>query len=459
MSYEKESKTAAELQEVSKPRQRNSDKGSERLPHMEQYIKLVRKIRIGAMVSQLVESVSGQKLQELHAVIAVAGAGLSLKQRDRIFQETATLSSQTQAHLEAAAERINLLCDEYGAQIVSEFLDPDEPVDAALLQQQTSKYCRALYLYLRQEHSTDGAARDLRFEQAELRNELVQQAGQQKFSSHFLGPKGVVPVLDDDRKSRVVKHLLTLYPGMKESDIVVEAFHSAVLVNGEKQTDSVVWSITFNGKQVHYQYVANGEVEEVETVAASCIRFDWSVSRGTLGVYCEEIDHRSELAMMFRDIGMGGGSDIQQMPIWEFDLTGFSTPAILPRLKINRIEGIEAIEIRSLTVFKPEIKSVFSQGREINRRIENALILKRHRFESRDIFEVADHIHRISDLSGYIVAQVKLGIRVSKTPNRSAHSVSVQVSMPNGFSDESKTKVDSALILRQLQAIGCARHF
>jgi hypothetical protein len=59
MSYEKESKTAAELQEVSKPRQRNSDKGSERLPHMEQYIKLVRKIRIGAMVSQLVESVSG----------------------------------------------------------------------------------------------------------------------------------------------------------------------------------------------------------------------------------------------------------------------------------------------------------------------------------------------------------------------------------------------------------------
>ncbi|MDI9234642.1 hypothetical protein [Limnohabitans lacus] len=155
---------------------------------------------------------------------------------------------------------------------------------------------------------------------------------------------------------------------------------------------------------------------------------------------------------MFRDIGMGGGSDIQKMPIWEFDLTGFSTPAILSRLKINRIEGIEAIEIRSLTVFKPEIKSVFSQGREINRRIENALILKRHRFESRDIFEVADQIHRISDLSGYIVAQVKLGIRVSKTPNRSAHSVSVQVSMPNGFSDESKTKVDSALILRQLQA-------
>jgi hypothetical protein len=266
-------------------------------------------------------------------------------------------------------------------------------------------------------------------------------------------------VLDDERKDRVIQRLLSMFPSVKEPDIVVDVFETSTTVDGVKVPDSVVWAITFNGKNVHYQYVANGEVEEVETAAASCIRFNWSVNRGTLGVYCEEMELRSELAMMFRDIGMSGQEDIKQMPIWEFDLSGFSTPAILPRLKIHRIDGIDAIEIRALTLYKPEVRSCTSHGREINRRIENSLVIKRHRFEERDIYEVAKQIHRINDLSGYVVSQVKLGVRIARTSKRSAHSVSVQVSIPNGFADESKTKSDSALILQQLLAVGCATQF
>ena len=426
---------------------------------MEQYIKLIRKVRHGKLVCQLIESIDSTNIPSLSQAIGDVDVGLSLKHRNLVFQQTSMLSEQMQALLESTAERVNLLCDESGAQIVIEMLDPLVQADSTVLGQDSNRYTRALFLYLRQEFPSVDWPRDNRFEQAEIRHVLVQQAGQQRYSSHFMGPKGIVPVLNDERKILVIQRLLSMYPNVKESDIVVEDFETWAIVDGVKVPDSVVWAITFNGKNVHYHYVANGEVEEVETAAASCIRFNWSVNRGTLGVYCEEMEFRSELAMMFRDIGMSGQEDIKQMPIWEFDLSGFSTPSILPRLKIHRIEGIDAIEIRSLTLYKPEVRNCVSQGREINRRIENSLVIKRHRYEERDIYEVARQIHRIPDLSGYVVSQVKLGVRIARTSNRSAHSVSVQVSIPNGFSDESKTKTDSTLILQQLLAVGCATQF
>lgn len=445
--------------EDSKSIQRSRDSGSVDIPHMEQYIKLIRKVRHGGLVCQLIESIDAAKAAPISQAIGNVDSGLSIKHRNLVFRETSAFSEEVQAKLESISERVNLLCDEPGAQIVSEMLDPQEQAESTVLGQNSNRYARALFLYLRQEIPSVDWPRDNRFEQAEVRHVLVQQAGQQRYSSHFMGPKGIVPVLDDEGKNRVIQTLLSMFPNVNEQDIVVDVYETSTTIDGVKVPDSVVWAITFNGKNVHYQYVANGEVEEVDTTAASCIRFNWSVNRGTLGVYCEEMELRSELAMMFRDIGMSGQEDIKQMPIWEFDLSGFSTPTILPRLKIHRIEGIEAIEIRSLTLYKPEVRSSFSQGREINRRIENSLVIKRHRFEERDIYEVAKQIHRIHDLSGYVVSQVKLGVRIAKTSKRSAHSVSVQVSIPNGFADESKTKSDSALILQQLLAVGCATQF
>lgn len=456
---ESDKKSAILGEMPSKPVHRSRDSGGVHVPHMEQYIKLIRKVRHGKLVCQLIESFDAAKVQSISQAIGDVDEGLSLKHRNLVFQETSKLCEQMQAQLESIAERVNLLCDESGAQIVSEMLDPQAQADTTVLGPDSNRYTRALYLYLRQEISSVEWPKDNRFEQAEIRHVLVQQAGQQRYSSHFMGPKGVVPVLDDERRNLVIQRLLSMYPNVKESDIVVEDFETWTMVEGLKVPDSVVWAITFNCKNVHYQFVANGEVEEIDTAAASCIRFNWSVNRGTLGVYCEEMELRSELAMMFRDIGMGGQEDIKQMPIWEFDLSGFSTPAILPRMKIHRIEGIDAIEIRSLTLYKPEVRSCVSQGREINRRIENSLVIKRHRYEERDIYEVARQIHRIADLSGYVVSQVKLGVRIAKTTKRSAHSVSVQVSIPNGFADESKTKTDSALILQQLLAVGCATQF
>lgn len=434
-----------------------SDDGERLLAHMEQFVRLVRKVPNGELICNFKESFERGDYAMLRNSIGSVHTSLTAPQRREVFAATQELSEQAQVGMEGAAERINLLCDEPGAQIVNGLLDPKKPDDVKFFEEGIGRFARALHLYLMQECPGEKTIRDRRFEQAEMQQALVHQAGQEKTSCQFMGPKGVVPELDDARRDELIVQLQQLYPQVKATDFIVETYHTQGTNEGVKSIDTVVWTITFNGKKLHYQYVVNGSIEEMETSTASSIRFTWSVGRGTLGVFCEDVEHCAELARFFVTIGMQGRGDFRHMPIWEFDLTGFSKPAMLTRLKTHRIEGIEGMEIRALTLFKPEIKTLCLQGKNINRRVENALVLKRHRHEDRDIYEVARRHHRIHDLSGYVVSQVKLGIRIAKTATRSAHSVSVHMSIPNGFSDQSKTKQDSALILKQLMVVGCAR--
>lgn len=250
-----------------------------------------------------------------------------------------------------------------------------------------------------------------------------------------------------------------IFPNIKEEYILVEVFERRDLSHTESVMTIFTVSATFNGKQIHYQQVANGMVQEHEVPAASSVRFEWQPSRATLAVHCEDQEVRPELAAAFRDVVLGGNGDITCMPIREFHLMGFCTPAMLVRFRKDRIEGIESMEIKTLLVTKPEVRQAIVRGQTVQRRVENALVIRRHRFEERDIYATASQVHGIDDLTDYVVQQVRLSMRIAKTAFRKAHNVSVQITSPNGFNDQSKTDADAHLIFAQLMRLDCARQY
>ena len=452
-------KKAVVEQSPKPPRVRATDNGSEVLPHLEHFVRLTRKIQRPGLVSTLLEVSAGQAMPAVRALSDAAEGSLPLASRNSVFAAVAELNHAIHAVIERAAERVDLLCDEFGALAITDLLDMNDGDDAEILSEPTDKYSRALYLYLRQEHPGAGCAMEDRFDHAEVRQVMLQQALQERYSSHYLGPKGVMPKLDELAESALKQRLVVIFPTIKVEDILVERFERRDLSHPEKPVLLVTWSATFNGTQVHYQQVANGMVEDKEVPAASNVRFEWQSAKGTLGVYCEDHEVRPELAAVFRDVALGGNGDITSMPIREFDLMGFCTPAMLARFRKDRIEGIESMEIKTLVVCKPEVRQAFVRGRAIQRRVENALVIRRHRFEERDIYATAREVHGIDDLTGYVVQQVRLSMRIAKTPFRKAHNVSVQITAPNGFNDQSKTDQDANLIFAQLMRLDCARRY
>ena len=87
------------------------------------------------------------------------------------------------------------------------------------------------------------------------------------------------------------------------------------------------------------------------------------------------------------------------------------------------------------------------------------LVIRRHRFEERDIYATASEVHGLDDLTGYVIQQVRLTMRIAKTLHRKAHNVSVQITAPNGFNDRRLTKEDSETVVAQLIRLDCARQY
>lgn len=452
-------KTAAVARAPKPPRVRGTDNGSQVLPQLEHFVRLARKVQRPALVRSLLEAASRQAMPSVRALTDVAAASLPLASRNALFAAVAALDHTTHNVIERAAERVNLLCDEFGALAISDLLSPNEDEDAAIAAEPTDKFSRALYLFMRQEYPSGGCAREERFDHAETRQVMLQQSSHERYSSHYLGPKGVVPQLCEQAQSSLKKRLVLIFPNIKEEDILVEVFERRDLSHTESVVTIFTVSATFNGKQIHYQQVANGMVQEHEVPAASSVRFEWQPPRGTLAVHCEDQEVRPELAAAFRDVVLGGNGDITCMPIREFHLMGFCTPAMLVRFRKDRIEGIESMEIKTLLVTKPEVRQAIVRGQTVQRRVENALVIRRHRFEERDIYATASQVHGIDDLTDYVVQQVRLSMRIAKTAFRKAHNVSVQITSPNGFNDQSKTDADAHLIFSQLMRLDCARQY
>lgn len=450
--------TAVE-QAPKKRRPRGKDNGPSLLPHLEHFILMTRKVKRPALIGRLLEGCVGGTLPALRALTDAAKEGLSIPLRDAVFSAVAELDDATQARVERAAERVNLLSDEYGALAVSDLLDMNEPGDAHILDAPADRFSKALYLYIRQEYPGEGEQRDDRFDHAEARQAMLQQMQSEKYSSLYLGPKGAQPELGAAAEETLKNRLTELFPHIRADDILVESFEQRDISQADKPVVLYTLTAMFNGKLIHYQQIANGMVEDHDEPAVTNVRYAWHATRGELAVFCDDEEVRPELAKLFRDIVLGGDGDIRTMPMREFNLMGFCTPAMLKRFKADRIDGIESISINSLVVVKPELRQFSQRGKLIQRRVENALVIRRHRFEDRDIYATASEVHGLDDLTGYVIQQVRLTMRIAKTLHRKAHNVSVQITAPNGFNDRRLTKEDSETVVAQLIRLDCARQY
>ncbi len=450
--------TAVE-QASKKRRPRGKDNGPNLLPHLEHFIQITRKVKRPALIGNLLEGSAGSSLPALRALTDAAKEGLSIPLRDAIFSAVAELDHTTQARVERAAERVNLLTDEYGALAVSDLLDVHDSRDAHLFEAPTDRFSKALYLYMRQEYPCEGEQRDDRFDHAEARQAMLQQMQSEKYSSLYLGPKGAQPELAEAAEVTLKNRLTELFPHILSEDILVESFEQRDLGQAEKPIVLYTLTAMFNGKHIHYQQIANGVVEDHDEPVVTNVRYAWHATRGELAVFCDDEEVRPELAKLFRDVVLGGDGDIRSMPMREFNLMGFCTPAMLKRFKTDRIDGIESITINSLVVVKPELRQFTQRGKLVQRRVENALVIRRHRFEERDIYATASEVHGLDDLTDYVIHQVRLTMRIAKTLHRKAHNVSSQITAPNGFNDRRLTKDDSETVVAQLIRLDCARQY
>lgn len=444
--------------ENAKPRTRGKDNGPSTLPHLERLVHITRKVQRPMLLRVLLESAHGQALPAVQALTDEAKGSLPIPSRNALFALVAEMQSEVQARLERAAERITLLVDEYGALAVTELMDASRPDDAAILAAPSDKYSRALYLYLEQECSTSGTVKN-RFEHAEQRQQVLRHFQSEKYSSHYLGPKGAQPGLDGAAEESLKQRLAELFPQVNAEDILVEPFAHRESDAPDAPVLIFTLSAKFNGKHIHYPKIINGEDTDVDDSSTVYVRYSWHSSKGELSVFSDDETLRPELAKAFRDVVLGGDGDIHTMPMREFDLMGFCTPAILARFKKDRIAGIESIDIKHILIANPEVRQTTLKNRLIARRVENPLLIKRDRFEDRNIYEVAGTVYPLVDLTNYVVKQVKLTLRIAQTAHRKAHDVSVQITTPNGFNDGKLTKADSELVFAQLMQLDCARQY
>lgn len=451
-------------------RTRQSDEGPAILPGMQHFVTLLRKVKRPGLVLLLVERASNTLLPELSALTDAAKGILPIQSRKAMFHAVAKLSADVQQRIERAAERVVLLDDEYGAQAVQSLLDEQDVGDAAILAMPSDRYSRALHLCLLQDFPENGAKREQRFDHAERLQVMHRQWKSENYSSHYLGPKGVVPKVDANAEDVLRARIAALFPQVAPDQILIEQFTRRDLAHadrcGGKDADEATpvllhtLTATFNGSTAHFQQVANGEVIDHEEPAAMSASFSWEPDTGALGVFCEDREVRRDLATAFRDVVLACEGEINDMPMREFDLFGFSTPAMLKRLQ-DRVAGIEKISILQIKIARPFEQQTTDEanGRDLIQHLSSTLLIGRDRRDARNIYQLAYDDYGLDDLTGYALAQVKLVVRMAKQPHRKAHNVAVQITSPNGLNDKSKTEDDRKRVLEQLVRIGVLREF
>lgn len=452
-------------------RTRQSDEGPAILPGMQHFVTLLRKAKRPGLVLLLVERASNTLLPELSALTDAAKGILPIQSRKAMFHAVAKLSADVQQRIERAAERVVLLDDEYGAQAVQSLLDEQDVGDAAVMAMPSDRYSRALHLCMLQDFPESRAKREQRFDHAERLQVMHRQWKSENYSSHYLGPKGVVPKSDANVEEVLRARIAALFPQVAPDQILIEQFTRRDLAHadrcGGKDADEATpvllhtLTATFNGSTAHFQQVANGEVIDHEEPAAMSASFSWEPDTGALGVFCEDREVRRDLATAFRDVVLACEGEINDMPMREFDLFGFSTPAMLKRLEQDRVAGIEKISILQIKIARPFEQQTTDEanGRDLIQHLSSTLLIGRDRRDARNIYQLAYDDYGLDDLTGYALAQVKLVVRMAKQPHRKAHNVAVQITSPNGLNDKSKTEDDRKRVLEQLVRIGVLREF
>ena len=463
----KKSGVATSKPSPKRARKLRSDDGANILPNAENFVSLVRKVTHPGLLVDLIERTSATALPELKRMVEVANGGkLPIESRKAFFHAVGELEETTLNRIECAAERVMLLDDDYGAQAVLSLLNEDRADDAAVLAAPSDRYSRALYLHLLQDFPEQGARRDERFDQAEHLQVMHRQWKSDHYSSHYLGPKGVVPKTGVDVQEVLRTRIAELFPKVLKDQILIEQFTRRNL-SCEQDDDCEVCqseqlhtlTATFNGKTATFQQVTNGHVVDHEEPAAMSARFSWEPETGSLSVFCEEREARRELATVFRDVALAHDGQIEDMPMRQFDLLGFATSDMLNCLKCNRVAGVDDISILQITVAKPYEQTTEYGGRDVVRQLSNKMQITRDRRDTRNIYQIACEDFGDKDLSQYALVQVKLVMKMSKTQHRKAHNVAVQITAPNGLNDKSRTDEDRKRVQEQLIKIGVLSQF
>jgi hypothetical protein len=450
---------------------RQTDGGPDILPGMQHSVALTRKVKRPALLLRLVEQVSKEAWPEMAALVTDAHAVLPTVVRKVLFQRVAAMAVDYQQHLERAAEQVLLLDDDYGAQAVQSLLVEDEGVDADVLETPSDRTSRALHLYLLQELPLQGTRAERRFEHAEHLQVMHRQWKSENYSSHYLGPKGIAPQFDSAVQDTLRTRIAALYPHVQADQILIELFTRMESTpvdseDSEEGTGTVLapmhtLTATFNGTTANFKQVEDGEVVAHEEPAATSASFSWDPESGALGVFCEDKESRRDLATVFRDTVLACDGVINDMPMREFDLLGFSSPKMLERLKNSRVDGVDSINILQFKITRP-FEQVMPQTfprRDMVRRLESTLTVCRDRRDHRNIYQVAYEDYGLDDLTGYVMSHVKLVMGMSKQPYRKAHNVVVQITTPNGLNDKSKSVEDGKRVITQLVELGVLREF
>ena len=463
----KKSGVATSKPSPKRARKLRSDDGANILPNAENFVSLVRKVTHPGFLVDLIERTSATALPELKRMVEVANGGkLPIESRKAFFHAVGELEETTLNRIECAAERVMLLDDDYGAQAVLSLLNEDRADDAAVLAAPSDRYSRALYLHLLQDFPEQGARRDERFDQAEHLQVMHRQWKSDHYSSHYLGPKGIVPKTGPDVQEILRVRIAELFPKVLKDQTLIEQFTRRNL-SCEQDDDCEVCqseqlhtlTATFNGKTATFQQVTNGHVVDHEEPAAMSARFSWEPETGSLSVFCEEREARRELATVFRDVALAHDGQIEDMPMRQFDLLGFATSDMLNCLKCNRVAGVDDISILQITVAKPYEQTTEYGGRDVVRQLSNKMQITRDRRDTRNIYQIACEDFGDKDLSQYALVQVKLVMKMSKTQHRKAHNVAVQITAPNGLNDKSRTDEDRKRVQEQLIKIGVLSQF
>lgn len=445
-----------------------ADHGPEILPDMEHCVWLMRKVRNVSLIRRLLK-VEGIVLPEDVAKKLDRAKGILLPTvRKQLFPLIAAASMMARRRLERIAERIFLLDDEYGKEAVLSLLDGRDSRDATVLSDHGDRHGRALYLYLEQEYP-DKEYPPARFDHAERVQVMNRQTKSEAFSNHYRGPKGLTPHVDESVKQAVMARILELYPNAPDEAPLIEHFtrtgaartptHDESDDDGDDAVRVVldVLTITFNGAEAHYTKVEHGEEVAHDDVAALSIRFSYERVSGAISVFSDDRENRLELAGIFRDELLASGGDISDMPIQQFNITGFVSEAILSRLMEERVPGIESISIVQIKVARSMTRRVVlnaREGREMNRPITSRLAVMRDRYDDRNIYQAAREDLKVHDLSQFDIAQVTLKMRIAKHRHRKAHDITVQITPPEGLNDKMKAEDDRKLVMAQLRRLG-----
>jgi len=442
------------------PKQRAIDHGAEILPDMAPFVALVRKVRRPILIQSFLSALVPDQPFPSFRVASRQPAVLSPAERQRLFQAIATFDDSTRDTLNRTADLIMMLTDEFGSLAVQSLLDVDG--EAEWLDARMDSGSRALYLYLRCAHPKPEIPMDPRFEQADQLQTLNRSWRSDKFSSHFRGPKDVIPCVTEMTVEALKRRILAFYPLLSSEDIQIEHYTPRNLAStGETPSGAMLHVMTaiFNGGQAHFKQVQEGDLVDRVEPAAIDISYTWDPKEGLLSVYSEDREHRLAFATAFRDEILARDGAFQAMPLWAFDLEAFRDGSILDRIQQRRIPGVSQIVIRSLKVAKSEQQATIDDrsGRPLHRQIQSPLTIGRDRHDVREVYEVARQAHGITSFLEYDPLKIDMTIHMTARPHHGAHRVPVQITAPNGLTDRCKTEEDRRQVMAQLSHLGIMR--